>query len=158
MTARTGGARRGTAQITAARAARLHRLVELLSQGARTRPDLLRELGIGLRTFYRELDFLRRCRIKIRLNRGEYALVGSLVKAEAVLPFPDPRLSFSETAELARGRSQAAKRLAGLLESVLDASKGQDSNAEDPGKRRPAAETRSGKESAEGKSHTGSLG
>ena len=124
MTARTGGARRGTAQITAARAARLHRLVELLSQGGRARPDLLRDLGIGLRTFYRELDFLRRCRIKIRLNRGEYTLNGSLTKAETVLPFPDPRLSFAEAAELARGKTPAARRLAGLLKSVLDASRG----------------------------------
>lgn len=114
--------RRPAVQITDARAARLHRMARLLDEGPRERPELLRSLEIGLRTFYRELELLRRCGIKVRLVRKRYQLQGSLAQAESRLPFPDPRLSFAEMVELASYAGPAARRMADLLRRVLDES------------------------------------
>ena len=111
--------RRPDVQITLGRAARLHRLVTILAAGPRTRDDLLTALGIGLRTFYRELEFLKRCGIKVRLAQKQYGLQSTVEQAEGRLPFPDPRLSFAEMAELARGPGEAARRLAALLAEVV---------------------------------------
>lgn len=72
-----------------------------------------------MRTFYRELELLRRCGIKIRLKERRYALTSTAQEAEGRLPFPDPQLSFAEMAELAGGDSAASKRLATLLEAVV---------------------------------------
>ncbi|QDV33977.1 hypothetical protein [Tautonia plasticadhaerens] len=116
--------RRPAVQITDARAARLHRMARLLDEGPRDRPELLQALQVGLRTFYRELELLRRCGIKVRLVRKQYQLQGSLAQAEARLPFPDPRLSFAEMAELASYGGPAARRMADLLRRVLDESAG----------------------------------
>jgi predicted DNA-binding transcriptional regulator YafY len=101
-----------------ARASRLYRLVRALGGEGRAREAILRELGMGLRTFYRELELLRRCGVKVRLDRRTYRLVGTPEEAEGFLPFPDPQLSFAELAELARGPGEAARRLADLLRRV----------------------------------------
>jgi len=119
MTSVTKTRRRPAVQITDARAARLHRLIQLLTERPRPREELLELLQIGLRTFYRELELLRRCGVKVRQAQGSYRLQGSIEQAELRLPFPDPRLSFAEMRELAQGTSPAAQRLAALLESVL---------------------------------------
>lgn len=116
---RSSSRRRPAVQITLGRAARLHRLVLILSEGPRTRDAVLHELGIALRTFYRELELLRRCGIKIRLVKKHYTLQTTAEAAEGRLPFPDPQLSFAEMAELARCPGQAAQRLAELLTSVV---------------------------------------
>lgn len=112
--------RRPAVHITLGRAARLHRLVSLLSQTPRPRDAILSELGIGLRTFYRELELLSRCGVKVQLKAKSYHLVSTAEKAEGRLPFPDPQLSFAEMAELARHPGEAAKRLAQLLDSVVN--------------------------------------
>jgi len=112
--------RRPAVHITMDRAARLHRLVFILAQSPQTRQDLLRKLGIGLRTFYRELELLRKCGLKVRLSKKVYTLVSTAKEAEGRLPFPDPQLSFAEMSELARGPGEAAKRLAALLDSVIN--------------------------------------
>ncbi|MEW4568374.1 hypothetical protein AB1L88_10955 [Tautonia sp. JC769] len=116
--------RRPAVQITEIRAARLHRLVRLLDEAPRSRTELLALLQIGLRTFYRELELLRRCGVKIRLISKQYQLRGTLTQAEAQLPFPDPRLSFAEMAELSSYQGPVARRLAGMLKRVLDQSAG----------------------------------
>src|SRR6185312_8919321 len=117
---RTAGARRRpSVHITLGRASRLYGLVALLGIGPRSREEILRELQIGLRTFYRELELLRRCGIKIRLKDRRYTLASTADEAEGRLPFPDPQLSFAEMAELATGASPAAKRLAEMLEEVV---------------------------------------
>ena len=67
----TGSRRRPAVHITLARAARLHRLVSLVADGERTREQLLATLRIGLRTFYRELELLRRCGVKVRLEQKQ---------------------------------------------------------------------------------------
>jgi hypothetical protein len=112
--------RRPSIHITAARAARLHRFVSTLASGPRARDALLTALGVGLRTFYRELELLKRCGVRIRLDDRSYQLLSTADEAEGRLPFPDPQLSFSEMAELARGSGEAAKRLAQLLDNVIE--------------------------------------
>src|SRR4051812_42769956 len=110
---RSGSSRRRPAvHITLGRAARLHRLVTVLAASPRAREDLLAVLGIGLRTFYRELELLKRCGVKIRLTKKQYTLQSTAEEAEGRLPFPDPQLSFAEMAELSRGPGAAAARLA----------------------------------------------
>jgi hypothetical protein len=105
------------------RAARLHRLVSILSQAPKRRDQLLAGLQIGLRSFYRELDLLKRFGVKVKLVRKLYVLQTTAEQAEGRLPFPDPQLSFAEMAELSRGTGPAAQRLAQILETVLDQSR-----------------------------------
>ena len=112
--------RRPSVHITLGRAARLHRLVTILAESPHSREDLLRKLEIGLRTFYRELELLKRCGVKVRLSKKHYVLHSTAGEAEGRLPFPDPQLSFAEMAELSRGPGEAARRLAGLLDSVVN--------------------------------------
>lgn len=115
----TGSRRRPSVQISLARAARLYRLVSLLGREPRERDGILDALGIGLRTFYRELELLRRCGVKVRLAQKRYELLGTLEQAEERLPFPDPQLRFGEMTELAAGSGPAAQRLAGLLRELI---------------------------------------
>jgi predicted DNA-binding transcriptional regulator YafY len=114
--------RRPSVHITLGRAARLHRLIAILAQGPQRRDELLGTLQIGLRTFYRELELLKRCGIKIKLKHKNYELQSTAEEAEGRLPFPDPQLSFAEMAELARGTGPAAQRLSTMLEAVISQS------------------------------------
>lgn len=119
---RTSPARRRPAvHITLGRAARLHRLVRLLEGAPRPREVILSELAIGLRTFYRELELLNRCGVKVQLRDRHYTLLSTAEQAEGRLPFPDPQLSFAEMAELAGYPGEASRRLAALLASVTNA-------------------------------------
>ena len=113
--------RRPAVHITLARAARLHRLVTLLAESPRTRDAILSELAMGLRTFYRELELFKRCGVKVRHKDKAYALLATAEQAEGQLPFPDPQLSFAEMAELSRHPGEAAKRLAEMLDRVINA-------------------------------------
>ncbi len=117
---RSSRSRRPSVHITLGRAARLHRLVTLLAETSRGRDVILSALGIGLRTFYRELELLKRCGIKIQQKHKLYELLSTASEAEGRLPFPDPQLSFAEIGELARCPGTAAARLAELLESVVN--------------------------------------
>jgi hypothetical protein len=112
--------RRPSVHITLQRAARLHRLVRFLSEGPRARSAILSDLRIGLRTFYRELELLKRCAVKVRHKTKLYHLVPTAAEAEGRLPFPDPQLSFAEMAELAQCPCAAGKRLAELLATVIN--------------------------------------
>jgi hypothetical protein len=124
--------RRPSVHITLPRAARLHRLVRFLAEKPQVRSAILSELRIGLRTFYRELDLLNRCGVKVRHKLKLYHLVPSATEAEGRLPFPDPQLSFAEMAELAQCPCPAGARLAELLAAVINP-------------REPAKKKRSGK-------------
>jgi hypothetical protein len=112
--------RRPSVHITLQRAARLHRLVRYLAEQPRTRDSILTHLGLGLRTYYRELELLRRCGVKVRHKDKMYTLLSTAEQAEGRLPFPDPQLSFAEMAELARCPCEAGRRLAELLDSVIN--------------------------------------
>ena len=85
----------------------------------RSRDQILSHLRIGLRTFYRELELLKRCGVKVRHQSKLYTLLATAEQAEGRLPFPDPQLSFAEMAELAACPCEAGKRLAELLSSVV---------------------------------------
>ncbi len=111
--------RRPVVHITLGRAARLHRLLTMLQEGPTVRETLLDRLTIGLRTFYRELDLLKRCGIKVRRGGKTYQLRSTMAEAEGRLPFPDPQLSFAEMAELTGHPGEAAKRLAEIYRSVV---------------------------------------
>lgn len=118
MTDSPGGRRRPSIHITLPRASRLHRLISILGESPRTRDVVLSQLGIGLRTFYRELELLARCGVKVHHKDKLYTLTTTAEQAEGRLPFPDPQLSFSEMADLARCDCEAARRLSRLLASV----------------------------------------
>lgn len=118
MSRAKGSRKRPAVHITMGRASRLYRLVHVLAGEGRARDRLLRDLSLGLRTFYRELELLRRCGIKVELDGRTYKLKGTPQDAEGRLPFPDPQLSFAELAELSQGPGDAARRLAELLARV----------------------------------------
>ncbi len=117
---RTPARRRPAGHISLGRASRLYRLVALLGERPLDRESLLSSLGVGLRTFYRELDLLRRCGIKVQRVERAYNLKTSAEDAQGRLPFPDPQLSFAEMIEIARYDGEAARRLAALLDSVIN--------------------------------------
>ena len=119
MTNSASQRRRPSVHITLPRAARLHRLVRFLAEKPRARSAILLDLRIGLRTFYRELDLLTRCGVKVRHKVKLYHLVPTATEAEGRLPFPDPQLSFAEMAELAQCPCPAGARLAELLAAVI---------------------------------------
>ena len=102
------------------RAARLHHLVMLLAESPRTRDVILARLQVGLRTFYRELELLKRCGVKIQQKNKAYTLLATAEQAEGKLPFPDPQLSFAEMAELSRCSGDAGRRLAEMLANVVN--------------------------------------
>ena len=129
--------RRPSVHITLQRAARLHRLVWYLAESPRSREAILSCLGIGLRTFYRELELLKRCGVKVRHRAKQYTLLATAEQAEGRLPFPDPQLSFAEMAELAACPCDAGKRLADLLATVV--------NQPAPAKKRARASRKSAK-------------
>lgn len=116
----TSSRRRPAVHITLGRAARLHRLVRFLAAEPRARDLILEHLGIGLRTFYRELELLQRCGVKVQHKHKAYILMATAEQAEGRLPFPDPQLSFAEMAELARYPGEAARRLAEMLDRVIN--------------------------------------
>jgi predicted DNA-binding transcriptional regulator YafY len=121
MKRKTTARRRPGGHITLGRASRLHRLVMTLAQSPRDRESLLATLAIGLRTFYRELELLKKCGIRIRFADRLYTLKTTPQDAEGRLPFPDPQLSFAEMNELASYGGEASKRLAVLLAGVVKA-------------------------------------
>ena len=134
MTNPSSTRRRPSVHITLQRGARLHRLVWFLAEIPRTREAILAHLTIGLRTFYRELELLKRCGVKIRHRNKLYTLLATAKHAEGRLPFPDPQLSFAEMAELAACPCEAGRRLAELLASVV--------NQPAPAKKRPSSGAR----------------
>ncbi len=116
----SGSKRPASVHVTPQRAARLHRLVVVLSTGPLGRSAILSELKIGLRTFYRELSLLKKRGIKVRFLRKLYHLKTSFEEAEGRLPVPDPSLSFAEMVELSRCPCPAGARLAELLAAIIN--------------------------------------
>lgn len=105
--------------VTAPRAARLCRLLLLLGRGPQTREVLARRLRLDLRGFYRDLEVLRAAGVAVSLEGRRYRLLGSADDAIARLPFPDPRLTLGEARQLARGRTNAHRKLKQLVEQIL---------------------------------------
>jgi predicted DNA-binding transcriptional regulator YafY len=97
--------------LTPKRAARLCKLLRLLRSGPQTRPTLTRRLGLDVRGFYRDLEWLRQFGISVVMEDGRYRLDEDADKAIARLPFPDPQLTLGEAMLLAKGRTAAHRRL-----------------------------------------------
>ncbi len=94
--------------ISADRAGRLYRLLkQVANTGPTSRPQLLKRLKVGMRTFYRDIDLLRGCGIIIHAEPKGYTLQVTLDEALAKLPFPNPELTFGDVLQLIKGRSSA---------------------------------------------------
>ncbi len=107
------------ATVSLERATRLYRLVELLGDGPRTRTQVLSKLKIDIRTFYRDLELLRECKIDVALESRKYSLVPSVKEAVLVLPFPDPCLTLGEAQLLAKGRTRIHQKLRDVLKQIV---------------------------------------
>jgi predicted DNA-binding transcriptional regulator YafY len=105
--------------VTAERAARLHRLLQLLGAKPQTRDQLMRRLRLDMRGFYRDLELLRASGITVTLTGGRYVLDEAVATAVARLPFPDPRLTLGEAAQLAKGRSLAHRKLKEQIQQIV---------------------------------------
>jgi hypothetical protein len=105
--------------VTPERFSRLHRLIQFLGSGPRSRARLLSHLGLDVRGFYRDLELLRSAGITVALSEGEYTLTNDPEEAVALLPFPDPRLTFGEVRQLARGRTATHRALQEEIDRLL---------------------------------------
>jgi predicted DNA-binding transcriptional regulator YafY len=105
--------------VTAQRAARLCRLLRLLRKGPQTRPTLSRRLGLDVRGFYRDLEWLRDFGVAVMMDDGRYYLDEDAEKAIARLPFPDPHLTLGEAMQLAKGRTAAHRKLKALVAVIV---------------------------------------
>ena len=105
--------------VTPDRAARLYRLLKLLGRKPQARKDLTRNLRLNVRGFYRDLETLQRLGIPIRLGDEGYMLGLSRDEALALLPFPDPGLTFAEAEQLAKGRSAAHRKLKQFIAQMI---------------------------------------
>jgi predicted DNA-binding transcriptional regulator YafY len=104
--------------VTAERAQRLFRMLNLLGKGPQTRIALTRKLRLAVRGFYRDLETLRDVGISIKLQDSRYTLQDDLAAALLRLPFPDPGLTLGEARQLARGRLAVHRKIQALLEKV----------------------------------------
>jgi predicted DNA-binding transcriptional regulator YafY len=105
--------------VSAERAARLYRLLQLLRGGPQTRLALTRRLRLDIRGFYRDLELLRDSGIRVSLREGRYALADPVAQAVPRLPFPDPHLTLGEATQLAKGRTAAHRKLKAQLAQIL---------------------------------------
>ena len=106
--------------ITMERAARLYRLLQLLSSGAQPRSLLMRRLKLDVRGFYRDLEMLRSAGITIQMHNRRYGVVEDIQKAIDRLPIPDPHLTLGEARQLAKGRTLAHRRLQEQLSQIIE--------------------------------------
>src|SRR5262245_30894233 len=112
MAKKKAGSDTGAASVTPERAARLCRMLKMLGEGPLTRAALTRRLRLGMRRFYRDLEFLaKKAGIVVELGGGKYHLLEDAALALERLPFPDPALTLGEARQLARGRSKAHKKI-----------------------------------------------
>jgi hypothetical protein len=105
--------------VTADRAKRLCRLLRLLGPGGQTRAALLRRLRLDVRGFYRDLKLLRDVGVLVELHDNRYVLQGSADAAVSKVPFPDPGLTVGEAVQLSKGRTNAHRKLKGMLDDIL---------------------------------------
>jgi hypothetical protein len=116
---RREGATGPSRAVSAERSARLSRLLLLLGPGPQTRAALIRRLRLDVRGFYRDLELLRASGIAVSLQGRRYILDEPLQQAVNRLPFPDPHLTLGEALLLAKGRTQAHRKLKAQLAEIL---------------------------------------
>jgi predicted DNA-binding transcriptional regulator YafY len=118
VTKRTSRPTRAQA-LTAQRAGRLCKLLWLLRDGPQTRSALTRRLGLDVRGFYRDLEWLRAFGISVVMDDGRYRLDEDVEKVIARLPLPDPQLTLGEAMRLAKGRTAAHRKLKQLIATIV---------------------------------------
>lgn len=101
------------------RAARLYRLLTLVGERPQKRSVLLRKLRVDLRSFYRDIKFLRMLDIQFSSADSSYCLSQNLDDALGRLPFPDPGLSVRDVLHLVNGSTDAKKKLKRKAELIL---------------------------------------
>jgi hypothetical protein len=106
--------------VTAARVARLYRLLRLLAAGPLTRSALLRRLGLNQRGFYRDIEVLRAAGIHVSPRAGHYSLDPDFAAAVERLPFPDPGLTVGQAQRLARGKTAAHRILQARVDQIIN--------------------------------------
>jgi hypothetical protein len=94
-------------------------LIEILGAGGQTRSALTKRLHLDIRGFYRDLEVLRAARISVPLQGRRYVLQEDVDQALSRLPFPDPGLTLGEARQLARGRTQAHRKLRGQITRIV---------------------------------------
>lgn len=98
--------------LTLERLSRLYRMSHVLARGPVDKTTILERLGVGPRTFYRDLITLESFGMpSIRTENG-YCLTISSDEIEEKLPFPDPKLNFADARKLANSQNPAARRIA----------------------------------------------
>jgi predicted DNA-binding transcriptional regulator YafY len=107
------------AGIAVHRAARLYRLVTLVGDRAKPRDWLLKKLRIDVRSFYRDLEFLRGLDVEITTVNGSYVLSSGLDDALGKIPFPDPGFSVRDALHLMSGSTAAKKKLKKAIDAVV---------------------------------------
>jgi hypothetical protein len=120
---RSSGVGAAARAVTAERAARLHQLLTLLAAGPRKRDSLRRQLGMDVRSFYRDLELLRQAGISVPLRKRGYTLDLDAETAYCLLPFPDPHLSLGDALQLAQGRTAAHRKLKDIIRQIIAAPK-----------------------------------
>lgn len=107
------------AAVTAKRAPRLFRLLKLLGKGPQTRDKLIKQLSLDIRSFYRDLSLLRDAKIEVKLKDGRYVLNGNASQAISCLPLPDPLLTLGEAQQLAKGKTEAHRKLRKQIAQIV---------------------------------------
>jgi hypothetical protein len=100
-----------TQAVTPDRASRLYKLLRLLASGPKKRDVLTKKLKLDVRGFYRDLELLHRAGIAVSLHQQRYTLDEDPDDAVDRLPFPDPHLNLGEARQLAKGKTNAHRRL-----------------------------------------------
>lgn len=105
--------------ITRERAARVCKMLTMLSDGPQRRDTLIRKLKLNERGFYRELELLRSRGITVDPAGSKYHLLDDLDSAIAKLPLPDLKLNIREALTLAKGPTSVHRKLQSHLNQIL---------------------------------------
>ena len=109
--------------VTAERAHRLCRMLQLLDGGPQTRAGLTQKLRLDVRGFYRDLELLRDAGIAVTLQDRRYTLEEPAAQAIDRLPFPDPHLTLGQARQIAKGRTAAHRKLQAQVRAILPAAR-----------------------------------
>ena len=85
-----------------ARDSRLHRLITKLGVEPTSRKSLRERLAVGVRTFYRVLDLLKRCAIKAVVYKDLCKLNKTISEVQFYPLISNFHLSFAKMAKLSR--------------------------------------------------------
>ena len=101
------------------RAGRLYRLLGAAEGAPQPRAALVKSLKVGLRTLYRDIELLRQLGVALETGDEGYELKQPFDDALALIPFPNPKLTFADAVQLQRGRTKAHRRLKQFFEQVI---------------------------------------